>query len=196
VDSRSTWDSQTLPRSGNWTAFCSHTSPFFRVGRTLSFEGGSRVVASGGVRFEQRFRVGWGDVDGNGHMSNTAFLDRAADTRMLFFADHGFPVARLAAEHLGPVIVRDELVYRRELRLLEEFTVDVELVGISSDGSRFQLGNTFHHPAGEVAAVVTSEGVWFDLDKRRPRPPPPELDSVQRAIPRGDRFKEIPARPS
>ncbi|MCI4348009.1 MAG: thioesterase family protein [Thermoplasmata archaeon] len=146
-------------------------------------------------RFERRFRVGWGDVDGNAHMANTAFLDRAADTRMLFFADHGFPVARLAAEHLGPVIVRDELVYRKELRLLEEFAVDLVVIGLSADGVRFHLGNTFCNGAGEVAAVVASEGLWFDLDTRRPRPPPPELDAAQRTIPRSDRFREIPSRP-
>ena len=36
------------------------------------------------------FIAGWGDMDANAHMRNTAFLDRAADVRMMFFADHGF----------------------------------------------------------------------------------------------------------
>ncbi|MCI4343238.1 MAG: thioesterase family protein [Thermoplasmata archaeon] len=147
-------------------------------------------------RFEQSFRVGWGDIDGNGHMGNTAFLDRASDTRVRFFALHGLSVARFAAEHFGPVIVRDELVYRKELRLLDEFTVDLELVGVSGDGLRFQLSNTFRTAAGEVAAEVTSEGVWFDLEQRRPRAPPPEVDAVQREMRRGERFHEIPSRSS
>jgi acyl-CoA thioester hydrolase len=147
-----------------------------------------------GNRFEQRHRVGWGDIDGNAHMANTAFLDRSADTRFLFFAEHGFPGTRFIAERIGPVIVRDELVYHKELRLLEEFTVDLELLGLSTDGTRFILGNTFHKEAGEIAASVTSEGLWFDLDKRRPRPPPTDLDAVQRKMPHGERFKEVPSR--
>ncbi len=146
-----------------------------------------------GNRYVQRFRVSWGHVDGNAHMANTAFLDRAADTRFLFFAEHGFPAARFIADRVGPVIGRDELVYRKELRLLDEFSVDLEMVGLSPDGIRFELSNTFLNGTGEVAAVVTSEGVWFDLDKRRPRPPLPELDGVQRGMPRSVRFKEIPS---
>jgi len=127
-------------------------------------------------------------------MANRAFLDRAADTRMLFFAEHGFEVARFATERVGPVIVRDELVYKKELKLLEEFTVDVELLGLSTDGTRFELGNTFRNAAGDLAAVVKSEGVWFDLDKRRPRAPPGDLDRVQRQIPRSDHYRELISR--
>ena len=147
-------------------------------------------------RFEQRFRVGWGDLDVNAHMRNTAFLDRAADARMLFFASQGFTVARFAAEKFGPVIVRDELVYRKELRLLDEYAVDLHLCGLSADGIRFRVRNTFRSAVDEVAAVVTSEGVWFDLERRRPRAPPEALDAAQRAMPRSDDFAEIPSRAS
>jgi acyl-CoA thioester hydrolase len=141
--------------------------------------------------FEQRFRVSWGDLDGNAHMANTSFLDHAADTRMHYFAQSGFTVERFAAEKFGPVVVRDELVYRKELRLLEEFTVDFELAGISADGVRFRVRNTFRNMANDVAATVTSEGVWFDLERRQPRAPPPDLDVLMRALRRGDDFAEI-----
>ena len=29
------------------------------------------------IHFEQRFRVGWSDLDGNMHMGNTSYLDHA-----------------------------------------------------------------------------------------------------------------------
>jgi acyl-CoA thioester hydrolase len=142
-------------------------------------------------RFEQRFRVGWSDVDGNAHMGNTSFLAHASDTRMLFFAQHGFTVARFGAEKFCPVVVRDELVYRKELRLMDEFKVDFELAGLSVDGVRFRVRNTFRNTANEVAAAVTSEGVWLDLERRRPRVPPPDLDGLMRALRRADDFAEI-----
>jgi acyl-CoA thioester hydrolase len=146
-------------------------------------------------RFEQHFRVSWGDLDSNAHMANTAFLDRAADTRMQFYVVRGFPLTRFSEERIGPVILRDELVYRKELRLLDEYVVDLEVVGLSEEGTRFQVRNTFRTGAGEVAAIVTSAGLWFDLERRRPRPPPPDLDAVFRQAPRGEDFKEIPANP-
>ncbi len=151
-------------------------------------------MADPGQGFLERFRVGWGDLDGNNHLANRAVLDRAADARLAYFALHGFPGSRFASERLGPVIGHDELVYRKELRLLEEFTVDLWLIGLSSDGIRFALQNIFRNGSDEVTAIVTSEGVWFDLDARRPRPPPPDLDALMRTMPRGSAFRELPNR--
>lgn len=147
-----------------------------------------------GASTEQRFRVGWGDLDANQHLGNRAILDRAADARLLWFAANGFAGPRLAAARFGPVIVRDELVYRHELRLLDEFTVDVRLTGLSDDAVRFALQNTFRNAEGEVTTVVRSEGVWFDLDQRRPRRPPTELEAILRAMPRSTDYAELPSR--
>jgi acyl-CoA thioesterase FadM len=105
----------------------------------------------------------------------------------MYFAHDGFTVERFAAEKFGLVVVRDELVYRKELRLLEEFTVDFQLAGLSADGVQFRVRNTFRNTADDVAATVTSEGVWFDLERRQPRLPPPDLDRVMRAV-RGARI--------
>ncbi len=142
-----------------------------------------------------RFVVGWGDLDANQHLANTAILDHAADTRVTFFARCGFPGPRFAELRIGPVIVRDELVYRKELRLMDEYTVDLVTVGLSPDGVRFAVENTFRNAASEVTAIVTSEGLWFDLDRRKPRIPPPDLDAAMRSMPRGDRYRELPSRP-
>ncbi|MFI5419563.1 MAG: acyl-CoA thioesterase [Nitrososphaerales archaeon] len=146
--------------------------------------------------FEQRFRVGWSDLDGNAHMGNSSYLDHASDTRMLFFALNGFTPARFASEKFGPVVVRDELVYRKELRLMDEFTVDYESVGLSADGVQFRVRNTFRNATSEIAAAVTSEGVWFDLERRRPRVPPAEIDNLMRALQKSKDFTEMPSKNS
>ena len=43
--------------------------------------------------FEKLLVAGWRDMDYNSHMANTAYLDRAADVRMMYFAENGFTVA-------------------------------------------------------------------------------------------------------
>ncbi len=148
------------------------------------------------TNFEQRFRVGWSDLDANAHMGNSSYLDHASNTRMLFFALNGFTVARFASEKFGPVVVRDELVYRKELRLMDEFTVDFESAGASADGVQFRVRNTFRNAAREIAAVVTSEGVWFDLERRRPRASPVDLDSLMRMLQKSNDYSEIPPKNS
>lgn len=37
--------------------------------------------------FSHSFRAGWGEMDLNAHMANTAYLDLAADTRFMYFED-------------------------------------------------------------------------------------------------------------
>jgi acyl-CoA thioester hydrolase len=142
--------------------------------------------------FEQRFRVGWSDLDSNAHMRNTSYLDHASNTRILYFAQHGFTLARFASEKFGPVVFRDELTYRKELRLMDEFAVDFELVGLSENGTVFRVRNTFRNVSKDVVASVTSEGVWFDLEHRRPRIPPSDLDSLMRALRHANDFKPEP----
>jgi len=39
-------------------------------------------------RYSKEFIAGWGTMDFNSHMANTAYLNLAADVRLAFFADH------------------------------------------------------------------------------------------------------------
>lgn len=143
--------------------------------------------------FARRFTAGWGDMDFNSHMRNTAYLDLSATTRMMYFQEHGFSMREFERLRFGPVIARDELAYFKEIRLLEEFTVTVALAGLSEDGMRFRFRNTFLREDGNAAAVVTSTGGWLSLELRRLAPPPEALNEVMRALERTGDFEELKA---
>jgi len=121
--------------------------------------------------YEKTLYARWGDMDFNGHMRNTAFLDASADVRMFFFDANGFSMREFERLRIGPVILRDELEYFRELRLLEPVRVTLSAREVQADG-RFILINEFFRPDGQRAARVTSHGGWLDLDRRRMTPPP------------------------
>lgn len=148
---------------------------------------------SGPAAFERRLHAGWGDMDFNAHMRNTAYLDKSGDVRMMFFAEHGFPAATFAARRFGPVVMRDELEYSREIGLLEEFTVTLALAGQSEDGSRFLLRNEFFRTDGRLAARVTSLGGWLDLAARRLIAPPADLLAALARLPRTDDCLDLPS---
>ncbi len=143
--------------------------------------------------FEREFFAGWGDMDFNAHMRNTAFLDRSGDVRMLFFDAEGFSAATFARLHVGPVVMKDETVYMKEIRLLESYRVSLSLAGMSQDGSRFIIQNHFTRADGEGAAVVKSWGGWLDLKTRKLRAPPPELLSAMLTLSRSQDFRELPS---
>ena len=98
--------------------------------------------------FQRVMKAGWGDLDYNAHMRNTAYLDMSADVRMMLFQENGFPMSEFAGLKLGPVIVKDEIEYFREVTLLEDVTVSLELPGLSEDGSHFKIRNIFTRKMG------------------------------------------------
>lgn len=141
--------------------------------------------------FSRSFVAGWGDMDFNSHMRNTAFLDRAADVRMMFFAENGFPMQEFMRRRIGPVIMKDELEYFREVALLQEISVTLAVAGLAPDGSRFLIRNDVFHADGTLCARVTSAGGWLDLAARRLVAPPAELFAALQSLPRTDSFAEL-----
>ena len=139
--------------------------------------------------FTKMLYARWGDMDFNGHMKNTAYLDASADVRMMFFSANGFSMREFEERRFGPVILRDQLEYFRELRLLEEVRVTLEAAGLSPDGSRFRLVNTVYRAADEkLVARVTSDGGWLSLETRKIMPAPEELQRLMEQIHRTDGF--------
>jgi acyl-CoA thioester hydrolase len=143
--------------------------------------------------FTRSFIAGWADMDFNSHMRNTAFLDRAADVRMMFFADNGFPMSEFVRLKLGPVIMRDEVEYFREIGLLDSFSVTLELAGLAADGSRFLMRNVALRGEGKACGKVTSAGGWLDLEARRLVVPPDDLLAALQSLDRTQDFVELPS---
>lgn len=141
--------------------------------------------------FSRTFHVRWGDLDYNGHMRNTAYLDVGADVRMMFFEQHGFSMREFERLRIGPVMFRDELEYFREMRLLERFDVALEIAGVSDDHKHFRLRNEFIRADGVVAARVSSNGAWFDLESRKIVAPPSQLIATFSHLPRSGDFTPI-----
>ena len=142
-------------------------------------------------RFEHVFKASWGQMDFNGHMANTAYLDLAADVRLMFFSLHGFPMKEFARLRFGPCMRSDHVEYFREIGLLEDVRVDVAMAALSPDGARFRIRNDFYRADGVRAARVTSEGGWLDLSARKLTVPPESLRLALEATARTDDFVEL-----
>ena len=143
------------------------------------------------VMFEKVLIAGWGDMDFNSHMANTAFLDKAADVRMMYFAENGFTAADMMRIKVGPVVMKDEIEYYREVHLLQEVRVRLAVAGLAPDGSRFMIRNEFAHFDGQRCAVVTSTGGWLDLNVRKLIAPPEPLRAALAALPKVEGFREL-----
>jgi acyl-CoA thioester hydrolase len=132
--------------------------------------------------YSQNYTVRWSDLDANGHMRNTAFIECGMQVRLAFFAEHGFPFSEFQKQQFGPVIFREEIVYLKEVRMLETIRTSFHFSKLSDDGARFTLVNTLFKEADVKAAELISEGAWFDLKTRKLVPPPTQLNEIMQLI--------------
>jgi acyl-CoA thioester hydrolase len=142
-------------------------------------------------KFEKTLVAGWRDMDYNSHMANTSYLDRAADVRMMYFAEQGFTADEMLRMKIGPVVMKDEIEYFREVRLLQEVRVNLSLAGLAPDGSRFIFRNEFAHLDGTRCAALTTTGGWLDLNVRKLIAPPEPLRLAMAALPKMEGFREL-----
>ena len=132
-------------------------------------------------------------MDFNSHMKNTAYLDKAADVRQMFLIENGFPVEEFTRLRIGPVVMKDEIEYFREIGLQQKIDVTYALAGHALDGSRFLLRHEIFRPDGELSARVLSAGGWLNLDKRKIVAPPPALFAAMDSLQRTDDFVVLPS---
>lgn len=143
--------------------------------------------------FERKMMAGWGDMDFNSHMANTAYLNKAGDIRMLFLAEHGFPMAEFKRLNIGPVVMKDDIAYFKEVLLLDQITVTLALAGLSHDGSRWMLRSDIYRGDGKLAARINSGGGWLDLTARKLVTPPPALLAAWQSLYQTDDFQVLPS---
>ncbi len=128
------------------------------------------------------YHVRWAEMDPNGHMRHSAYADFATDQRVAYLRAHGFDLQKFGELRLGPVTFREETKFLKEVHVGEAIQVDGRLLSLSDDGGRWAVLHTIYKANGRVAATVTVEGGWFDLDQRKLCLPPPELAAVVRAM--------------
>lgn len=142
-------------------------------------------------RYRKSFTVRWADCDVNGHMRNTAYSEYAIDVRIAYLAERGFTFERFVASRMGPVILHESIDYLREVRLGQHLQVDFALAGLSPDAARFKFEHDFWLPDGKKAARIVLAGGWMDLDRRKLRVPPEDLQQVMREAVRAEPFEEM-----
>ncbi|MDJ1164214.1 thioesterase family protein [Burkholderia gladioli pv. gladioli] len=111
---------------------------------------------------------------------------------LTYLTSQGFSMSALMQLRIGPVVMRDEIEYFREIYLLERVSVNLALAGLSADGSRMLLRNEFLRGDQMVARVTSSVG-WLDLEKRRLTCPPSQLFDAMNALERTEQFVELPS---
>ena len=131
------------------------------------------------------------DLDANGHVHYSAYIDAAADCRYRFFAERGLPADAIRQLGIGPVYTLVTARFLREVRAGETLLITYQLAGQSPHGKRWRVHHDILKANGKKAAILDIEGVILDLRTRTPTLPPAAWLAVFRQIPRSPAFEEM-----
>jgi acyl-CoA thioester hydrolase len=111
----------------------------------------------------------------------------------MFLMENGFPMEEFLRLRIGPVVMKDEIEYFKEVGLQQQIKVTYALAGHAPDGSRFLLRHEIFRADGALSARVTSTGGWLDLAERRLVAPPPALLSAMNSLEKTSDFVVLPS---
>jgi len=133
--------------------------------------------------------VRWSDLDPNFHMRHSVYYDYGAFMRITFLDEHGLTPAVLTKNHVGPVIFREECVFKKEIRFGDKITVDIQLLKSRPDQSRWSIQHRIMKNDNEIAAVLTVDGAWIDVLQRKLTAPPEVIKNVFEQMPKAENFE-------
>jgi len=133
--------------------------------------------------------VRWADLDPNFHVRHSVYYDYGAYCRIQFFASHQLPAEVLSEQHFGPILFREECIFRREIRFDHKPTIDMHLLKARKDFSRWSINHNIMINGSTLAAIVTVDGAWIDTQKRKLFVPPAAAVAVFESMPKAENFE-------
>ena len=143
------------------------------------------------MSFSVEFTSRWADFDPNNHMRHSAYTDYAAEARVRMFNEYGLNLMEFNKLNIGPILFREETIFRREIRLSEDIRVEVFLKGISENGERFKFSHKIFKTEESLAAEVEIYGAWLDLKTRKLTNPQKIVLEALKDIERTEDFENI-----
>ena len=122
--------------------------------------------------------VRWSDLDPNFHVRHSIYYDYGALCRIRFLAANGITAQFMQTRQFGPVLFREECVFKKELQLTDKLIIDLKLLKAKKDGSRWTMQHQIFKNDEILAAVLTLDGAWMDVQKRKLVVPPLEVQGT------------------
>ena len=139
-------------------------------------------------------QVLWSQIDANQHMRHSAYADFAAQARLNMLEGLGLKPSALLNRKIGPVIFREELLYLREISIGDHVKVTCEVTKARSDASRWTIRHELYRGDGTKSAIITVDGAWIDIEKRKLTKLPEDIAGQFLTAPRSSDYVEEAAK--
>lgn len=139
--------------------------------------------------FNRVLQLRWSDLDPNFHIRHSVYYDWGAFVRIEFLNKYGLTAFVMQELKFGPVIFREETVFRREIRMGDEIQINLQLVRAKKDFSRWSIQHEITKAGGTLCALLTVDGAWIDLVRRKLSSPPAKVFEVFSQMPTSQDFE-------
>ena len=131
-------------------------------------------------------------MDMNGHMRHTGYLDYSAKLRVDFFMKEVFGLENFKKLGIGPILLREFIEYKREIHLEDRFKMDMQLLGMSTDGAHWRLRHNVYKLSNmKLSCSIVVEGAWIMIKERKMCIPPAEIVTGFCALKKTRDFKTL-----
>jgi acyl-CoA thioester hydrolase len=139
--------------------------------------------------FIQEIQVRWSDLDPNVHLRHSVYYDWGAFCRISFLEQYSLSTGVMQRLQIGPILFREECVFRREIRLGDKVTINLQLLKAKRDYSRWTIQHTVMKNGDTVSAILTVDGAWLDTARRKLVTPPKEVLETFAQMPTNENFQ-------
>ena len=118
-------------------------------------------------QYSKKLEIRWADLDPNFHVLHSKYYDFGAYCRMAFLTEHGITPAVMIENNIGPIIFREECIFKREIKFGDEVEVFLKLSKCNEDSSRWTMVHELWTNGNTLAAIITIDGAWINTNLRK-----------------------------
>ena len=139
--------------------------------------------------FIKNIEVRWSDLDPNFHVLHSKYYDFGAYCRMAFLVENGLSPSIMVEHKIGPILFREECVFKREIFFGDKVTVNVKVDKVTADFGRWTMTHEIYKNDETLAAIITADGAWLNTSIRKLTVPPAVVISLFEIAPKTASFK-------
>lgn len=139
--------------------------------------------------FKQKVQIRWSDLDPNFHLRHSVYYDWGAYCRVAFLTQYGLTTELMQELKIGPIIFREEAIFRKEIRSGDDVEIDLLLIKAKRDYSRWSIQHHVIKNAGQLCTLINIDGAWLNTKERRLAIPPPAAMEVFSKMPLAPGFE-------
>ena len=129
-------------------------------------------------KFEMQVQIRWADLDPNFHLRHSVYYDWAAMCRIKYLNENGLTPAMMQKLHFGPIIFREEAVFRKEIKFDDQVTINLKIIKGRRDFSRWTISHEIKKNDNTLCALVNIDGAWINTVERKIFIPPADVAQV------------------